>query len=175
MSGLIGPWHLSSLAALCARGRLTCNEPSTKRGAHSMPKAATAAAQVPCQIVTDVELRQLADLEKGYANAKKLQAAFERRTKAARLALAQKVLGVKTAEEFAALDPEKVDQLMAEREGMKLWKAEKKSPPFVFLKTWNGRQPSWRDEFIKVKSEVEADKITAETPMAYSYRVDVAV
>ena len=141
-----------------------------------MSKAATAAAaKIACQVVTEAELRELAELEKEYAKANREKSESERQVKAARLMLAQKVLGVKTAEEFSALDPDKVDQLMAERELQKLWKPEKKAPPFVFLKTWNGRNPSWRDEFIKVKSEAEAEKITADTDMAYAYRVDVAI
>lgn len=135
-----------------------------------MPKTA-----LETQIVTEAELLELAELEKHYAEAKKLQSACERKTKAARLSLACKVLGIKTADEFSALDPGKVEALMAERAGLKFWKAERKSPPFVFLKIWEGRNPSWRDEFIKLKSEAEAERLTAETPMAYSYRVDVAV
>lgn len=135
-----------------------------------MPKAAS-----DTQVVTEAELLELAELEKHYAQAKKLESLCERKTKAARLSLACKVLGIKTATEFSALDPEKVETLMAERAGSKLWKAEKKAPPFVFLKTWEGRTPSWRDEFIKLKSEAEAEKLTANTPTAYSYRIDVAV
>lgn len=127
------------------------------------------------QIVTEAELLELAKLEKAHAEAAKLQSLCERKTKAARLSLASKVLGVKSNEEFAALDPEKVEALMAERADSKLWKAEKKAPPFIFLKTWEGRKVSWRDEFIKTQSEVVADKITAEAAKSYAYKIDVAI
>jgi len=135
-----------------------------------MPKTA-----LETQIVTEVELVELAELETQLAEAKKLQSLCERKTKAARLSLASKVLGIKTAEEFSSLNPEKVEALMAERAVLKFWKSERKAPPFVFLKVWEGRNPSWRNEYIKLKSEAEAEKLTANTPMAYSYRVDVAL
>jgi len=144
-----------------------------------MTKSATALAmkpkKPPAQFVTYSELFDLAQMEKQYAAACKAVNEIERKTKAARLALAQKVLGVQSEAELAALDPKTLDELMAVNEEKGLWRAEKKAPPFLFLKTWEGRRPSWRDEFVKVKSEADAEKITAETPTRYAYRVDVAV
>jgi len=144
-----------------------------------MTKSATALAvksnKTPVQIVTHAELFDLAQLEKQYSEANKAKDAVERKVKAARLALAQKVLGVKTADELAALDPSTLDELMAVNEQKGVWKSERKAPPFLFLKTWEGRCPSWRDEFVKLKSEAEAEKITAETDKRYAYRVDVAI
>jgi hypothetical protein len=148
-----------------------------------MTKTATAAkfelstprvAKTPVQVVTTAELVELADLEEQYAELCKSQADIERKTKAARLSLAQKVLGVESAEQFKALDPETLERLMAVREEKGLWKTERRAPPFLFIKTSAGRYPAWREEFIKRASEAEAEKITAGTDKTYSYRVDVA-
>lgn len=148
-----------------------------------MTKSATAArldipmprvAKKPAQIVTAAELLELADLEEQYAELCRTQADIERKTKAARLSLAQKVLGVESAEQFKALDPETLERLMIVRQEKGFWKIERRAPPFLFVKTSAGRYPAWRDEFIKLASEAEAEKITAETDKTYSYRVDVA-
>lgn len=146
-----------------------------------MPAKMSAARKLPpasaiqTQIVTRAELEELAALETSYKELKGPHDDAEKRLKAARLALAQKVLGVESAEQWSALDPETLDELQNLRHEQKLWKPERHAPPFVFLKTWSARLPSWRDEFIKVQSEAEAERITAETPKRYAYRIDVAV
>jgi hypothetical protein len=131
--------------------------------------------KIEVELVTRAELLELADLEKSYAEACKEVSDLERRTKAARLSLAQKVLGVESEEQFKKIDPEMLESLMAVREEKGFWQSERKAPPFIFLKTNEGRYPSWKQEFIKVESEAEAEKIVAETPKSYSYRVDVAL
>jgi hypothetical protein len=127
------------------------------------------------QIVSRAELLELAELEKSYAKACREQSDLERRTKAARLSLAQKVLGVESEEQFKRLDPEMLESLMAVREEKGFWRSERKAPPFVFLKTSEGRYPSWKVEFIGIKSEAEAEQIVSATPKSYSYKVDVAL
>jgi hypothetical protein len=94
--------------------------------------------------------------------------------KAARLGLAEKVLG-EAAKDLRLMDPEHLENLMAERARLGLWKCSRNTPPFLFLKTSSGRYPAWRQIYVEMNGEAAAEKITAETPIFYSYRVDVAV
>ena len=108
-----------------------------------------------------------------YAATKRAVAEVERALNAARLDLAEKVLGTETAKDLRLMSPEHVENLMATRDG--LWKAARNAPLFVFLTTSSGRYPSWKTEFIALEGEAAAEKIVVETPTFYSYRVDVAV
>jgi len=127
------------------------------------------------QIIRKAELLELASLEQAYSDACKEQADLERRTKAARLALATKVLGVETEEQLKRLDPPTLEELMAVREGKGWWKLERGAPPFLFQKTNEGRYPSWKTEFIAEEGEAKAQMVMAETPRTYSYRIDVVI
>ena len=96
-----------------------------------MSKSATAVALKPisaspqpkpvAQLVTKAELSELGILEREFSLVRKRHDDLERRTKAARLALAQKVLGVKSADELSKLDPEMLESLMAAREEKGYW------------------------------------------------------
>jgi chlorite dismutase len=55
-----------------------------------------------------------------------------------------------------------------------VWKCSRNTPPFLFLKTSSGRYPAWRQIYVEMNGEAAAEKITAETPVFYGYRVDVA-
>lgn len=135
-----------------------------------MTPTATATA-----VISRDELIELAELEKEYAEATAAVTNVEKAVKAARMALAEKVLGTETSKGLRTLDPDQVEKLMISRREKGLWRAARNAPPFVFLKTSSGRYPSWKAEFILLKSEAAAEKITAETEPVYSYRVDVAV
>lgn len=135
----------------------------------------TVAAKVETAVVTKAELSTLAALEARYAEACRLQSEVERSLKSARLALAEKVLGVDVSKELRLMHPENVEKLMSVRQEKGLWKLQRGAPPFVFLKTNEGRYPSWKELYVSEHGEAAADKILAETPKFYSYRVDVAL
>lgn len=130
--------------------------------------------EVGCIVISRDELEELAELERQYADATESVNLVEKALKAARMGLAEKVLGV-MADTFRTLDPEHVEKLMAARRDRGLWKPARGAPPFVFLKTSSGRYPAWKSVFIAEHGEAAAEKIAAETPTTYSYRVDVAL
>jgi hypothetical protein len=126
------------------------------------------------EVVSRDELLELADLETRYAAATKAVSEVERALKAARLGLAEKVLG-EAAKDLRLMDPEHLEKLTAERARRGFWKCSRNTPPFLFLKTSSGRHPAWRQIYVEMNGEAAAEKITAETPIFYSYRVDVAI
>jgi hypothetical protein len=90
------------------------------------------------------------------------------------LVLAGKVLG-EAAKDLKLMDPEHVEKVISTRFERGLWKAGRRAPPFVFLEVSHGRYPAWKKLYIGELGEAAAEKISAETPTNYSYRVDVAV
>lgn len=133
------------------------------------------AAAAPAQIavVTVAELNELADWERKYAERKRLVSAAEKEVLFRRQALAEKVLGLKSADELKAMPPKKVDKLYADRKDAGEWKTERNAPSFCFTKTHEGRYPSWLDLFIQEMGETAAARVKAETPVSYSYAVQV--
>lgn len=125
------------------------------------------------ELVSREELFALAKAEADYAAA--TLAASEAKTKLEplRLALAEKVLG-EAAADLKTMDPEHVDQLMTIRANKKLWRTERNSPPFVFVKTWSGSVPAWKEKFIEHLGEALAARIAADTPKTYAYKIEVA-
>lgn len=134
----------------------------------------TTAAAKQTVIVTKDELMELADWERKYADAKKKATAAEKELKFRRQSLAEKVLGVNSADELKELTPEKVQKLFAQRLQAGDWKAERGAPGFVFANTHQGCYPSWSQLYIDEMGETAAARISAETPLTYSYRVEVA-
>ena len=135
-----------------------------------MPAAAKETA-----VVTKVELTELADWERKYADAKKKQAAAEKQVKFRRLALAEKVLGIKTEDELKGLSPEQVLKLFQKRWECKEWKAERGAPEFQFKNTSHGSYPAWQKLFTAELGTTVAARISAETPIIYSYAVEVSL
>jgi hypothetical protein len=135
-----------------------------------MPSTATKATLV----VTKDELLELADWERKYADAKKKAAAAEKEVKFRRLQLAEKVLGIKTEDELKALPPEKVEKIFARRLEAGDWKPERGAPEFAFKKTSQGSYPAWSKLFAAELGETAAARISTETPVVYSYSVEVA-
>jgi hypothetical protein len=133
------------------------------------------AKRAPAQIVTKDELAELCLLEASHADLSRRAADIERRVKAARLALAQKVLGVETDDQLKALDPATLERLMNVRGEKGMWKVQRGAAPFIFVKTSEGRYVQWKAEFVALKGEAEAEQKLADTPTRYSYKVDVAV
>jgi hypothetical protein len=133
------------------------------------------AQTIEVAVVSRDELVELACLEDVYAAASKALSEAESSLKVARLALAEKVLGREAAKDLRLMDPEHLEQLMSARAQRGLWKSKRDAPPFVFLKTNSGRYPAWRAIYEAAHGEAAAEKIVAETPTYYSYRVDVAV
>src|SRR6185437_12865228 len=98
-------------------------------------------------LVSKDELLELADREKKFTDAKKKVSELEAELKFRRQALAEKVLGVKSADELKALSPKEVEKLYARRLTARDWKPERSAPAFVFLKTSEGRYPAWKQLF----------------------------
>lgn len=136
-----------------------------------MPTAATKATLV----VTTDELLELADWERKYADAKKKASAAEKELAFRRQALAEKVLGVNSADELKHLTPDQVERRFQKRFEAGDWKPERGAPEFSFLKTNQGRYPSWSQLYVEELGETAAARIRAETPITYSYAVEVAV
>lgn len=132
------------------------------------------AVQADAAVVTRTELIALRDAEKALSEAARVLTEAENVVKPLRLALAEKVLGVKTAQEFKTFCPEDVEKYMEKRIRSGACEIVRGAPRFKFVKTSAGRYPAWKAEFIAVNGEVAAERITAETPSIYSYRVEVA-
>lgn len=134
----------------------------------------TAAAKQTA-LVTKDELFEIADWERKYAKAKKAESFAEKEVKFRRLQLAEKVLGIKTEDELKALTPDQVNKISVKRLEAGDWKLERGGPVFGFKKTHQGAYPSWLDLYIAQMGETAAARIKAETPIVYSYAVDVAL
>jgi hypothetical protein len=135
---------------------------------------ASAAKLVPV-VVTKDELLELADWERKYAAAKKKVSEAEKELKFRRISLAEKVLGVKTEDELKRMPPEKLLKVMAHRLSVGDWKAERGAPDFAFTKTSEGRYPSWSQLYAEELGDPAAQQVRAETPVMYSYAIDVQV
>lgn len=135
----------------------------------------TAAAKLAPIVVTKDELLELADWERKYADAKKKASAAEKELAFRRVALAEKVLGIKSADELKRLAPEKIQKLYAARLTAGDWKPERGAPAFVFAKSSEGRYPSWSKLYVEELGETAAAEIRANTPLTFSYSVEVAV
>src|ERR1700730_13664948 len=119
-----------------------------------MSRVATAA-----EVIAREELLALATLEARYSAAKRAVADVEKALEAARLGLAERVLGTGTAKDLRLISPDEVDNLMAKRLKDGLWKAARNAPPFVFLKPSSGRYPAWKSLFVGLQGEAAAEKI----------------
>jgi hypothetical protein len=135
----------------------------------------TAAVKLEAVIVTKDELTEIAEWERKYAKAKKDQAAAEKEVKFRRMALAEKILGIKTEDDLKKLSPEQLLKLFKKRWEREEWKSERGAPEFAFVKTNAGRYPAWRDLYITELGETAAARISAETPVTYSYAVEVSL
>ena len=133
------------------------------------------AASKTTLLVTTEELTELAEWERKCADAKKKASTAEKELKFHRLQLAEKVLGVKSEDELKELSPEQVTKRFAKRLEAGDWKPERGAPEFSFVKTNQGRYPSWSTLFIAKMGETAAARISAETPLTYSYAVEVSL
>jgi hypothetical protein len=125
-------------------------------------------------IVTKDELTELADWERKYAEAEKKVSAAKKELAFRRIQLAEKVLGVKSADELKRLSPEQIKKLQTKRLAAGDWKPERSAPEFSFLETNKGRYPAWSQLYVEKLGETAAAQVRAETPMTYSYSVEVA-
>jgi hypothetical protein len=125
-------------------------------------------------LVTKDELHELADWERKYSDAKKKASAAEKELNFRRQQLAEKVLGLKSTDELKKLPPEKISRIQTRRLEAGEWKPERGAPEFTFSKTSEGRYPSWKQLYIDELGETAAARIAAETPIVYSYCVEVA-
>jgi hypothetical protein len=139
-----------------------------------MPAAAAKLAK-EVAVVTKDELLELAEWERKYADAKKKASAAEKELAFRRQALAEKTLGIATADELKKLSPEKLLKLMDRRFDAGDWKPERNAPVFAFVQTSSGRYPAWAKLFASELGETAANRIKAETDLQYSYCVEVAV
>lgn len=126
-------------------------------------------------VVTNVELLELAAWERKFADAKKKASAAENELAFRRLSLAEKVLGVKSADELKKLSPREVERRHDSRLAAGDWKPERGAPEFAFTKTSEGRYPSWSQIYAEKFGETAAAEIRSKTPTTYSYSVEVAL
>lgn len=125
-------------------------------------------------LVTKAELLELADWERKHADAKKKASAAEKELSYRRIALAEKVLGVKTADELKRLTPDQVERKMRKRHADGEWDLGKGAPEFAFVKTNQGSYPAWAQLFAEELGEAAAQQIRSNTPIVYSYAVEVS-
>jgi len=133
-----------------------------------------AATKLEAALVTKDELSELAEWERKHADAEKKASNAKKELKFRRLALAEKVLGVKSEDELKKLSPKEVDRLGSKRLEAGDWKPERGAPVFTFSKTNEGRYPSWSQLYIDELGETAAARVRAETPVSYSYCVEVS-
>jgi hypothetical protein len=133
------------------------------------------AAKLDTSIVTKDELLELAEWERKFAERKKKLAESEKEVEFRRLALAEKVLGIKTKDELKRLSPEQVLKLYQKRWEREEWKAERGAPEFQFKKTHHGTYPAWAKLYLREMGLTAAARISAETPTTYSYAVEVTL
>jgi hypothetical protein len=134
-----------------------------------MPATATKATL----IVTKDELSELAEWERKYASAKDKLSDAEKELKFQRQRLAEKVLGVATADELKQLAPKQIEQRMQKRLEAGDWKPERGAPEFSFVLTNKGRYPAWSKLYAEELGETAAAGVTANTDYQHSYRVEV--
>jgi len=137
-----------------------------------MPAATQAAKETA--IVTKAELQELADAERAHESAKKKASAAQSTVELRRMQLAEKVLGIKTSDELKTLSPEQIKKKICKRAEAGEWKAADNAPEFEFVKTRSAAYPAWAKLFKQELGEAAAARITNETPISYSYRVEVA-
>ena len=113
-------------------------------------------------------------MERKYATAKQNVSAAEKELEFLRQSLAEKVLGLKTKEDLKALHPEALVKLSAKRLLAGDWKLERGAPEFRFSETSHGRYPAWAQLYVSELGETAAARIKSETPLTYSYRIDVS-
>jgi hypothetical protein len=126
-------------------------------------------------LVTIDELTELADWERKYADAKKKVSSAEKELEFRRQSLAEKVLGVKSKEDLKAMHPEQVMKLSAKRFLAGDWKPARGAPEFKFAETSHGRYPAWAKLYVEELGETAAARIKTETPLVYSYCVEVSL
>lgn len=134
----------------------------------------TTAAAKQTALVSTVELTELADWERKHADAEKKASNAKKELKFRRLALAEKVLGVKSEDELKKLSPKEVEKLHTKRLEAGDWKPERGAPVFSFSKTNEGRYPSWSQLYVEELGETAAAEIRKNTPLTYSYSVEVS-
>jgi hypothetical protein len=134
----------------------------------------TSAVKLAPAVVTKDELSEIAEWERKCADAKKKVSAAEKELAFRRQGLAEKVLGLKSSDELKRLAPDKLQKLQARRLEAGDWKPERGSPEFSFSKTSEGRYPSWKQKYIDKLGETAAAGISADTPITYSYCVEVS-
>jgi hypothetical protein len=133
------------------------------------------AVKIAAYIVTKDELLSLAMWEGKYVEAKKKVSMAEKELAFRRQQLAEKVLGVKSTAELKELSPAQVENRFAKRLEASDWKPERGAPEFSFVKTNQGQYPSWSQLYIQKLGETAAAQVRAETPISYSYAVEVSL
>ena len=123
--------------------------------------------------VTKDELSAIAEGEQKYADAKKKVSAAEKELALLRIQLAEKVLGVKTADELKRMTPDQVERRIRKRFADGDWELGRGAPQFAFVKTSQGCYPAWAQLFAEELGEAAAQQIRANTPVTYSYAVEV--
>lgn len=126
-------------------------------------------------LVTKDELLELADWERKYAAAKQKVSDAEKELKFQRQRLAEKVLGISTADEWKQLSPDQVEKKMAKRLEAGDWRPERGAPEFQFVLTNKGRYPAWAKLYAAELGETAAAEVSAQADYQHSYAVEVSL
>jgi len=144
-----------------------------KRLNPEMPALSKDEQAVATQTVTRKELIELRDAEETLTKASRAKSLAEHKVKPLRMALAEKVLGVKTEAEYRAWNPDEILRIINRRMDHEAFEVVRGCPSFVFEQTAAGRYVAWQSAYISEMGQAAADRLTAETPTLYSYRVHV--
>ena len=125
-------------------------------------------------VVTKGELKEIRELEAEKSELAHAMSEVEKKLKPKVLGLAEKVLGVTSADEFKTLSPTEVETRLIRRLEQKKWRCGPGAGFFQFVKTSEGRYPKWKDLFIKATSASRAEQEAADAPKIYSYRIEVS-
>ena len=80
-------------------------------------------------------------------------------------------MGFSSLDEVKAMSPERLTAEIQRRTGVSFSFESPQAQEFAVLKLWNGRCPSWKDQFLARLGPAIAAEVEAATRMQYSYAV----
>ena len=120
-----------------------------------------------------VTAEEVESAKKACANARRLYGAHKSAERARDAALAQLFfkMGFPSLDEVKAMSPERLTAEIQRRTGVSFSFESVQAEKFAVLKLWNGRCPSWKDQFLARLGPAIAAEVEAATKMQYSYAV----
>ena len=120
-----------------------------------------------------VTAKEVTLAKKACARARVLYAAQKAAERARDAALAQVFfkMGFTSLEEVKAMTPERLTAEIQKRAGVSFSFDSAEASQFAILKTWNGRSPAWKDQFLVRLGPAIAAEVENATKMQYSYAI----